>query len=104
MNTVRHWFRTRWDALHWTMRVLLVVAWAIPLIVNVLTGDWLDALGLFAIGYIFVDWNFWDEFGSPILRELRAAERRGQKLVSIGYVNGDWELYTVKPNNESDET
>lgn len=101
MNTIRRWFRTRWATLDWGFRAIFIVIAALT-VLAVIGGDWFSLVSTAALLYIGADWQYWDKFGTPIERELRAAERRGQKLVSIGYVNGDWELYTVKPTNESD--
>lgn len=71
------WFRTRWEALDWFFRIVLVflsVFHAVALLVAILPLDWsamLDALGGFALAYIVCEWQYWEKLGKRTVGHVR---------------------------------
>lgn len=62
-----NWFRTRWAALNWFFRIVVVIVAVlntVGLLAAILPGDGgsiLSALSGFALIYIAADWQYWEK-------------------------------------------
>lgn len=108
MSDIGTWFSTRWDALHWAFRILVVplaVIFTTATLMALIITDWewaISAYGSLFACWLFVDWNYWRkfgsasrpvaDFGSAISKPLLAAKASGKHTVTIRLEGNTWTI------------